>query len=229
MAVGFQAEDVVEFVEDGGAGEFGAVLVGHLGIGRWRRGFGGGVAVFLEIEGLAGDAGQGGQEAEVDSGIGLGIGDGELGEEFAHADGGELEGEVLDIVGLIIFGEVAGEIEPGGEDFEAVLVAEPVLVTAAVPGGDVLFEELVGERRVGGFIEALEDLGVGGAVGEELVDEVAQLGGETGDFAIATATRVSCELADLGQGDRQGRRQCSVQSVFHAGRVARVPGQRLSG
>ena len=72
-------------------------------------------------------------------------------------------------------------------------------------------------------------LSVGGAIGEELVDEVAQFRGETGDFAIATATRVGCELGDLGQGDRQGRRVCSVQSVFHAGRVARAPGHPLSG
>ena len=86
---------------------------------------------------------------------------------------------------MAVSGEVEGEIELGSEELHAVLMLEPVLITAVVPFGDVLLGNLVWERRVGGFIEALNDLSVGGAVGEELVDEVAEFFGEAGDFAVA--------------------------------------------
>ena len=71
------------------------------------------------------------------------------------------------------------------EQFEAVLVAKPILVTAGVPTGDVAFGDFVGQRRVGGLVEVLKDLGVGEAVGEEFVDQVAEFFGESGDFAGA--------------------------------------------
>ncbi len=115
------------------------------------------------------------------------IGDGELGKEFAEPEAGELEGEFLDFVGLIVFGKLTGEIESGGEDFETILMPEPILVTTVVPSGDVLLKDFVRERRVGGLFESLDDLGVGKAVREELVDEVAEFFGETGDFAVAPA------------------------------------------
>ena len=189
VAVGFEAEDVVPLVEDGSAVGFGAVLVRKPGVGE-GVGFSGGVAVFLDVESFFADAGQGGKEAEIDIGIRLGIGNGELGKEFAHADAGELEAEFLDFFRLVVFCQVTGEIEPGGDDFEAILVPEPILVAAVVPVGDVFFGDFVWQGWVGGFFKALNDLGVGSAVGEELVDKVAELFGETGDFAVAAAARL---------------------------------------
>ncbi len=56
FAIGFTAEDVVDFVEDGGALFFGEFALGveHFLL----RGLGLGVVVFLELEDFAADAGQ---------------------------------------------------------------------------------------------------------------------------------------------------------------------------
>ena len=200
MAVGFEAHYVVELVEEGGASGFGAVgFAGGLG-GAGGMSFDGGVAVFLEVEGFFADAREDGEEPQVHVGIGLGIGDGEFGEEFAHADGGELEAEFLEFVGVSVAGQVEGEVEFASEEVEVFLVAEPILVAAGVPVGDVAFGDRVRERRVGGLVELLNDLGVGDAVGEEIVYEVAEFFGEAGDFAVATRC-----VGGLGQGGRRWR------------------------
>ena len=95
MAVGFEAHDVVHLIEESGAASFGVVFVSDgLGCCRQRLGeglglcVGGGIAVFLDVQGFSADAGEGGEQTEVNCGVGLGIGDGEVGEEFAEADGG---------------------------------------------------------------------------------------------------------------------------------------------
>jgi hypothetical protein len=91
LAVGFKAHDVVHPVEEGGATRFGVVgfVNGLVGIGG--SGLGGSIAVFLQVQGFFADARDGGEKTQVDVGIGLGVGNGEFGEEFAHAEGGELE------------------------------------------------------------------------------------------------------------------------------------------
>ena len=170
VAIGFEAHDIVHLVEKGGAGGFGAVLVAD-GIARMGGlGFGRGVAVFLQVQGFFADARDGGEEAQVNGGVGLGIGNGQFGEKFAHADGGELEAQFLEFVGLAVLGEIEGEIEPGGEDIEAVLLPEPILVAAGIPVGDVAGRNLTGQRGIGGLLEFKDDLVVGGAVGEAVVD-----------------------------------------------------------
>jgi hypothetical protein len=65
-------------------------------------------------------------------------------------------------------------------------VAAPILVAACMPVGEIAFGDFVGQRRVGGLVEVLKNLGVGGAVGEEFVNQVAEFLGEAGDFAVAT-------------------------------------------
>ncbi len=61
LAIGFAAEDVVDFVEDGGAFFFGEFALGieHLHL----RGFDLGVVVFLEVQDFAADAGEAVEEA----------------------------------------------------------------------------------------------------------------------------------------------------------------------
>jgi hypothetical protein len=151
-------------------------------------GFGGeGIAVFLEVEGFPGDAGDGGEEAGVDEGIEVGVADGEIGEEFDEAEASEVEGQFLEFFGGGGLGEVEGEIEFGGEHLEVFLVLFPVLESTGVPGGEVLFGDFGGEWGINGLVEALDDLAIGEAVGEELVDEVAEFFGEAGDFAVAAS------------------------------------------
>jgi hypothetical protein len=65
-------------------------------------------------------------------------------------------------------------------------VGEPVLVTAGVPIGEVAGGDVVRERRVGGLLELAGDFVVGKAVGEVLVDELALVFGEAGDFTRTT-------------------------------------------
>jgi hypothetical protein len=98
------------------------------------------------------------------------IGNGQLGEEFAHANRGELKSEALEFVAGIVFNEINGEIELSAEEFEMGLVSEPILVTAIVPSRDVAFGDFVRERRVSGLFEELCDVSVGGAVLELVVD-----------------------------------------------------------
>ncbi len=61
FAIGFAAEDVVDFVEDGGAFFFGEFAFGieHFELG----GLGLSVVVFLEVQDFAADAGQAVEEA----------------------------------------------------------------------------------------------------------------------------------------------------------------------
>jgi hypothetical protein len=204
-AVGGEAEDVVDIVKEGFAGGLDAGLV--LGRG-FRDGSGGGlvlggglslslglgqglgIAVFEEVEGFPGDTGQDGEELVVKLGIGLGVGDGEPGEVFDEAEVGHVNG------GLLELGEVGGVeefkdvFEACGEDGKVVLVAEPVLVAGAVPVGEVAFGDGIGEGRVAGLGKLLDDGGIGGAVIEGGVDEVAELSGEAGDLAGAAARGV---------------------------------------
>jgi len=62
-------------------------------------------------------------------------------------------------------------------------LGEPVTVAAAVPSGEVAG----GEARTAAGSQEVDDGPIGQAVAQAMVDEVAQVEGETGDFAEATA------------------------------------------
>jgi hypothetical protein len=106
----------------------------------------------------------------------------------------------------------------GGHEVHAILVAFPILESAGVPIGEVSFGDVVWEGRVGGFFEALDDLGVGEAIGEEFVDEIAEFAGEASDFAGAASFS--------GSWGRVGDWQHIF--ILHEMNLARGAGQRLS-
>jgi hypothetical protein len=212
-AVGGEAEDVVDVVEEGFTGGLDAGFVlgrgfrggGQLGSGGGSGGSlvlsfgqGQGVEVFAEVEGFPGDAGQDGEELVVEFGIGLGVGDGELGEVFDEAEVGHVNGGLLELARVGGVEEVEDVLEACGEDGEVVLVAEPVLVAGAVPIGEVALGDGVWEGRVAGLSKLLDDSTIGSAVIEGGVDEVAELPGETGDFAGAPDGRMGCAVGKAG-------------------------------
>ena len=138
---------------------------------------------FPEVDSFLGEARQEGEEAQVGVEVVLRVGNGGLDEGLAKADGGELECEIVELVREGVVCQFEGEVESGGEEFEVFLVAEPIPEAGRVPIGEVAFGDGERERRVGGLVEALDDLAVGGAVVEEVIDEVAECSGEAGDFA----------------------------------------------
>ncbi len=174
------AEDGVHFAEEfvfiGGVGLGGGFLSGF--------GFGAGVAVLLELEDGAAEAGKGVGKPDVGVGVGItgGRGPGEVTEEFANAGGGDLEagfGE-LDRVAAV---QGVGESFPADAHFlEPGLVLEPVLVAGTPPIRDV-----VGGDALGFGAKVLQDLAIGNAVIEHLVESLADGPREPGDFAAATA------------------------------------------
>jgi hypothetical protein len=187
-----EAHDFVHGLEHGEADGFRVVFEDRAGGGfLLSGGFGGGdfVAVLLKAQGFFADAREGHEEAEVGFSFVFGaeVGERDLGEVFAEANGGEFEAEVLELGGAFAFGEVEGEVESGVHAVEFFLVLEPVLEAAVVPVGEVVFGDGVWEWRIFGPLELRDDFGIRGAVVEELVDAVAEFAGKAGDFAAATA------------------------------------------
>ena len=162
---GFEAEDVIGFVEEDFAFLLDEVA---LGVEAFEFGFlvaGAGVVVFGEVQGFAGEAGEGVDEADELVGVGGGAGAAGKGNELAETatdfGGGHLEGRLRE-PGGIGAGEEVGEGFLAGADFFAPFtLAEPVLVTTMVPAVEV------GGVEVNAVLgEALDNGGVGGAVEE---------------------------------------------------------------
>ena len=137
---------------------------------------------FLQFEEQTGDAtkaiGQVEILGEIDLGsIGIGLREQE---KFGEAGGGELEANLRESCGS--FGAEVKEgvlLDAGGGD--AFLCIEPVLIATSIPIGDITRGDTNAE-----FIESVDDLGIGGAVFEHVVDEVAVGFGQGGDFAVTS-------------------------------------------
>ena len=105
----------------------------------------------------------------------------------------EVEGRVsVQVVGKQAGVEFAEDLVDGGgqvglgrgfAELMLELFFEPAFVGAQAPAGDVVD----GDTRVTAFGEGSGDFGVGAPVEEEIVDEVADDGGEAGDFAGGAA------------------------------------------
>ena len=74
-------------------------------------------------------------------------------------------------------------------ELEQLLVAEPILVSAAVPAGEVCLGNRVRERRCAGFAERPDDVAVADAIAEHGINAVAGGLGEAGDFPETFAAR----------------------------------------
>ena len=98
-----------------------------------------------------------------------------------RSSGGELEADFRELAGVLFAEEVHERILAGAVFKDLFLIFEPIEVAATGPIGDV-----AGGDGAADFIEGLDDVGVGGAVGEHLVDEVALEFGEASDIAAAT-------------------------------------------
>ena len=162
--------------------------VQFLGLGGFF--FGNFVLVLLEGEEGTTHAGQGIEHAEVLGGVGfegffVGTGS-ELVELFGELRDGELEagqGEGRSIVFTGGFEQVRLGL---GEESEAFAVAEFVLVAAVEPVMDV-----GGIKGDASFSEFMGDGVIGGAIVEEVVDEVALFFGQAGDFTVAAGIGVA--------------------------------------
>jgi len=94
--------------------------------------------------------------------------------------GGESEAGFVQAAGVGGGEDLCREVGFGRDLIEPLALKEPVLVTASLPFPDV------GDIEVLAVVaEALDDVGVGKAVEEHLVDLVANGIGETGDFSVA--------------------------------------------
>jgi len=138
---------------------------------------------FLEFDEDTGDTAKTVGQVEVLAEVGvrsIGMGLGEK-EEFGEPGGGELEAD-LGKSGRVFSAEVEESVllEPGSVD--ALLCIEPVLVTTSIPIGDIARGNTDAE-----FVQSGNDLAVGGAVFEHVVDKVAVGLGEGSDFAVTFA------------------------------------------
>jgi hypothetical protein len=191
-AVGSAAEDVVGFVED----HFADFFVGEGPVGFGLDGFF--VGDFLEVGGGAGEAGQGVELAGVVDGVVV---------EFAFLEGLKdlAEADVDDGLWKFEVGGMGSEVAGVFADFahliEPFLVVDVGLVTALEPVGNVLLVE--GDAE---FVHFGDDVGVGLAVIEHLVDEEALVGREFGDFSeeLGDGRGLEVEGGKVGRGGERG-------------------------
>jgi hypothetical protein len=195
------AEDAVDVADDGMAFVVGKFAPGvHHGTGGEALFFLLG-AVFFELEDGAAEAGEGVSDAHelVGVGVAASLEIGQVTEQFANGEGGELEAAFGqgDRVGIAQAGEGIG----AGEDLVAPeLVFEVVLVTAGFPFGEVVLGDLVGQGRGMGVGEFFDDLGIAEAVIEQEIDLVTNEFGEAGDFAATFSTGEAGPGRQLGGG-----------------------------
>ena len=194
----FDAEEVVDFADDGGAllvGERFIVIAARFGFLEFHAGFF--VAVFFAVEDQAlaagvlgllnGESAAGLENGRGAFGGGTGVGRVVGRKRAVMEDIDEFDGEE----GFDSFGLVAGFADGTDElgrgfpaglgEFETCLGGTPIAVAALFPAGEI------GEGNVGmaEFGEFSDDEFVFEAVMEHGVDEVADGGGKTGDFAVA--------------------------------------------
>ena len=88
---------------------------------------------------------------------------------------------------VIEVSDVCGGFAEFTENSAAILLAEVFLVAVIFPAGDVHLRKRVGERRLSGLIELLNDGFVSESIIQHGVDLIAEGSGEAGDSAVAAA------------------------------------------
>jgi hypothetical protein len=138
------------------------------------------VVVFSEAEGFAIETGERVEEANVVEGIGLEFVILEDAKDFGESD---LDEGFLEFRAVGESGHVGAVFAKDAKLVAPLLVAEVILVTAFAPFGEVF-----GFKVFGVIAELFDDLRVGAAIVDVLVDLVAEGFGEAGDFAVALVT-----------------------------------------
>jgi hypothetical protein len=187
IVIGWHAEDVVHHEDQGAVfilGEFSFRIAEGLERGA---GFGAGLTVFLEEKRFPARAGEGVEEPGESGRIaaeflieGAGA---EIAEGLKDVKGAELESGMIDLGGIEIAYKVfAGFLAGAGAGDEG-LLDKPILMATFLP-----LRKVAGiEVRAAGP-ETRYDLGVRDAIGDPLVDLVADGFGKASDFAIGAAT-----------------------------------------
>jgi len=96
---------------------------------------------------------------------------------------GNPEAGLINEVGVGLIDDLFGKVEAGAHFFEPGLFLKPVLVTTGVPPADVVFVQVV--AALGKF---LDDFGVGSAITEHEIEELAVLTGEPRDLTSSPPT-----------------------------------------
>jgi hypothetical protein len=135
------------------------------------------VVVFSEAECFAVEAGKRVEEANVVEGVGFEFALLEHAKYFCESD---LDKGFLEFGAIGEFGHFGAVLADDAELVAPFLVAEVILITAFAPLGEVAGFEVFGV-----VAEVFDDLWVGAAVVEPLVDFVADGFGKAGDFAVA--------------------------------------------
>jgi hypothetical protein len=148
------------------------------GFGTFAHGASAIVAIFLEPEDFTTETAERADDAQVLVEVGFEITG--FDEQFGEGGGGELEADFRELAGVLFAEEIHEGILAGAVFEDLFLIAKPIEIAAPGPIGDV-----AGGDGAADFIEGLDDVGVSGAVGEHLVDEVALEFGEASDIAVA--------------------------------------------
>jgi hypothetical protein len=154
----------------------------------------------LESENGTAEAGEriGGTNVFVGVGISRGAGSGKVAEEFAQANGGELEATFRELDRVSPLKQSGEGFVPGAHFVAPELIIEPVLVTAVLPVGEIVFGKDARERRSVRGLELFEDHMIRNAILDQLIDLVANRRGEAGDFTPATTAGDGRMGAGLG-------------------------------
>jgi hypothetical protein len=188
-------------------------LLGHIrSDGRGARCFRG-VGGLFEAEAPAFEAGLGeiAQGVE-DTGVGAGLGRDlifednwiEVGEQGKHLGYSDVKAGGIKARTVFLLNDVGGEVEAEAHLFEAGPVLEPVLVTAGVPARNVVSIEVMSALS-----EFFNDGGVGQAIEEHTVNEIAKFPGKASDLAGAAVMGLGVHVLDYcRQRGRRGLRSC---------------------
>jgi hypothetical protein len=149
------------------------------GFGTFAHGTSAIVAILLEPEDFTTETAERADDAQVLVEVGFEIT--RFDEQFGEGGGSELEADFRELAGVLFAEEVHEGILASTVFEDLFLIVEPIEIAAPGPVRDV-----AGRDGAADFIEGLDDVGVSGAVGEHLVDEVALEFGEASDIAVAT-------------------------------------------
>jgi len=166
-------------------------------------GFGAGIAVFLKGQSFTAQTGQGVGQASKCFGLALGVtgiqGRAEAHELIQHLGGGNAQTGLVQSAGVGGRQDVGGKFGFGGQVLQPLTLAKPILVAALFPLG-----EIVGLEIFAMLTQPLDDVRVGYAVENPVVDLVADDFWQAGDFAIAPVLKVRGTLSSGGGRDGGG-------------------------
>jgi hypothetical protein len=147
------------------------------------------VAIFFETESFSNEPGKGVEHARMIGRIPCEL---SFPEELENLSDGRADDHLVEIGFIRVGEEIGGEFVFGVEFVANGLLLEPVEVTAGSPVGDVLVVEVDTAPA-----ESFNDDSAGYAVGQHLVEFIALVFGEFGDFAVSVMGQ---EFKMLGQG-----------------------------